>query len=265
MSSDELLRRLFSVEDKVVVVTGGSRGIGKMIAQGFVEAGARVYISSRSAETCAETVEELSKLGTCEAFPAHLGTLEGVQALAAAVAERESSVHVLVNNAGAIWEQPIDEYDDDAFDKLLNINLRATFRLTKALLPQLRAAATLEDPARVINVGSIDAMRVPLFETYAYSSSKAAQHMLSQHLALRLGPDNITVNVISPGTFPPKMTKPVLGTEEGRQRMMTHNPIKRFGTPDNAAGLALFLASPSGSYTTGAIIPLDGGMFLMPG
>jgi NAD(P)-dependent dehydrogenase (short-subunit alcohol dehydrogenase family) len=259
------LSRLFSIEGKVAVVTGGSRGIGRMIAAGFVEAGARVYISSRNAEACDEVATELSKIGTCIAVPAHLGSLEGAEHLVATVADRELAVHILVNNAGAIWEEPLDDYSDGAFDKLWDINVRAVFRLTKLLLPQLRAAATPTDPARVVNVGSIDAVRPPLFETYAYSASKAGEHMLSQHLALRLAADHITVNVIAPGPFESRMTRSTLGTEDGRREMLSHVPLARVGTPDEAAGLAIFLASPAAAYITGTIIPLDGGMAIKPG
>jgi NAD(P)-dependent dehydrogenase (short-subunit alcohol dehydrogenase family) len=259
------LERLFSVEDKVVVVTGGSRGIGRMIATGFVEAGARVYISSRSADACDEVAAELSKVGSCTAVPAHLGTLEGTEHLVGAVAEQERVLHALVNNAGAIWEEPLDEYSDAAFDKLWDINVRAPFRLTKQFLPLLRAAATPSDPARVINVGSIDALRPPLFETYAYSASKAGEHMLSQHLALRLAADHITVNVIAPGPFDSRMTRTTLGTEEGRRELLSHVPLARAGTPDEAAGLAIFLASPAAAFLTGVVIPLDGGMAVKPG
>jgi NAD(P)-dependent dehydrogenase (short-subunit alcohol dehydrogenase family) len=259
------LARLFSIEGKAAVVTGGSRGIGRMIATGFVEVGARVYISSRSAEACDEVASELSKIGTCVAVPAHLGTLEGVEHVVATVAEREPTLPILVNNAGAIWEEPIDDYSDAAFEKLWDVNVRAVFRLTKLFLPQLRAAATPADPARVINVGSIDALRPPLFETYAYSASKAGEHMLSQHLALRLAADHITVNVIAPGPFDSRMTRTTLGTEEGRREMLSHVPLARPGTPDEAAGLAIFLASPAAAFLTGTVIPLDGGMAVKPG
>jgi NAD(P)-dependent dehydrogenase (short-subunit alcohol dehydrogenase family) len=259
------LARLFSIEGKTAVVTGGSRGIGRMIAAGFVEAGARVYISSRRADACDEVATELSKIGTCIAVPAHLGTLEGVQHLVTTVAEQEPALHILVNNAGAIWEEPIDDYSDTAFEKLWDINVRAVFRLTKSFLPQLRAAATPADPARVVNVGSIDAVRPPLFETYAYSASKAGEHMLSQHLALRLAADHITVNVIAPGPFDSRMTRSTLGTEEGRREMLSHVPLARAGTPDEAAGLAIFLASPAAAFITGTVIPLDGGMAVKPG
>ena len=261
----DALARLFSIEGKVAVVTGGSRGIGRMIAAGFVEAGARVYISSRSAEACDEVATELSKIGTCIAVPAHLGTMEGVERLAGAVAADEPALHILVNNAGAIWEEPIDDYSDAAFEKLWDINVRAVFRLTKLLLPQLRRAATPADPARIVNVGSIDAVRPPLFETYAYSASKAGEHMMSQHLALRLASDHITVNVIAPGPFESRMTRTTLGTEDGRREMLSHVPLARPGTPDEAAGLAIFLASPAAAFITGAIIPLDGGMAIKPG
>jgi NAD(P)-dependent dehydrogenase (short-subunit alcohol dehydrogenase family) len=259
------LAKLFSVEGKAVIVTGGTRGIGRMIAEGFVDAGARVYVSSRDELACARTADELSPKGTCVAVPAHLGTVDGVERLVAEVTAREPAVHVLVNNAGAIWEEPLDDYSDAAFDKLWDINVRAAFRLAQRLLPQLRAAVRPGDPARIINVGSIDGLRPPLFETYAYSASKAGTHMLSQHLALRLGSENITVNVIAPGPFDSRMTQTTLGTPDGRVKMLGHVPLARAGTPDDAAGLALFLAAPASAYITGAVIPLDGGMFLMPG
>src|SRR5262249_12827829 len=208
---------------------------------------------------------ELSKLGSCVAVPAHLGTLEGTEHLVASVAERELVLHVLVNNAGAIWEEPLDDYSDAAFDKLWDINVRAPFRLTKQFLPMLRAAATPTDPARIINVGSIDALRPPLFEPYAYSASKAGEHMLSQHLALRLAVDHITVNVIAPGPFDSRMTRTTLGTEEGRREMLSHVPLARVGTPDEAAGLAIFLASPAAAYVTGVGLPRDAGRPSKPG
>lgn len=251
---------LFDVSGKAVVVTGGSRGIGFMIAQGFVRGGARVYISARKAEACDEAAAELSKDGECVSIPADLATPEGAQRLVDAVAEREPALHVLVNNAGATWGAPLEEYPDSGFQKVLDINVKAVFDLTRKFLPQLRAAATAEDPARVINIGSIDGIRVPMMESYAYSVSKAGVHMLTRHLAHRLADENITVNAIAPGPFESKMMAFALGNEESRNAIAASVPLKRIGRPDDMAGAAVFLASRAGSYLTGAVIPVDGGL-----
>jgi NAD(P)-dependent dehydrogenase (short-subunit alcohol dehydrogenase family) len=256
---------LFDVSDKAVVVTGGSRGIGLMIARGFVEAGARVYISSRKAEACDEAAASLSGSaessgGSCVSVPADLATPEGAAALVSAVSERESALHVLVNNAGATWGAPLEEYPDSAFDKVFAINVKAVFNLTKLFLPLLRAAADGDDPGRVINIGSIDGIKVPAMEAYAYGASKAAVHMLTRHLAHRLAGDNITVNAIAPGPFESKMMAFVLGSDEGRQAVASGVPLGRIGRPDDMAGTAVFLASRAGSYLTGAVIPVDGGI-----
>jgi NAD(P)-dependent dehydrogenase (short-subunit alcohol dehydrogenase family) len=249
--------RLFSVEGKVALVTGGSRGIGLMIARGFVEAGAKVYVASRKREAVEAAAAELSKHGTCIPVAADLGTTEGCTALAAAVAEQESRLHVLVNNAGANWGAPIEEYPDSAFDKLLALNVRAAFRLTVALLPQLRAAAGPGDPARVINIGSIDGIAVPLLDTFAYSSSKAALHQLTRHMARRLAPE-ITVNAVAPGPFESKMMAATL--ERFGDQIRAANPLRRIGEPEDMAGVALYLASRAGAYLTAAVIPVDGGI-----
>jgi NAD(P)-dependent dehydrogenase (short-subunit alcohol dehydrogenase family) len=253
-------QKLFDVSDKAVVVTGGSRGIGLMIAKGFVDGGARVYISARKAEACDAAAAELGP--SCTSVPADLATPEGAARLAEFVAEREPALHVLVNNAGATWGAPLEEYPDTAFDKVFAINVKAVFNLTKLLLPRLRAAGALdpEDPARVINIGSIDGIKVPSMESYAYGSSKAAVHMLTRHLAHRLVDDNITVNAIAPGPFESKMMAFVLGSEEGRDMVASGVPLKRIGRPDDMAGAAIFLASRAGSYLTGAVIPVDGGI-----
>ena len=250
---------LFSVEGKVAVVTGGSRGIGLMIARGLVEAGARVYISSRKAGVCDEVAAELSKIGECFSVPADLGTTEGLDHLAARVGERESALHILVNNAGATWGAPIEEYPDEAFDKIWAVNVKAIFHLTVKCLPLLRKAATPDDPARVINIGSIDGLRVPYFENYAYSASKAAVHMLTRHMAHTLHKDNITVNAIAPGLFPSKMTNFIF-EQMGEDQLGGGIPLGRVGQPDDVAGTTIYLASRAGSYLTGAVIPVDGGV-----
>jgi len=249
--------RLFSVEGKVALVTGGSRGIGLMIARGYVASGAKVYVASRKKESCDAAAAELSKLGTCLSLPADLSTPEGCRGLAAELAEREPRVHVLVNNAGANWGAPLEEYPDAAFEKVLFLNVTAAFRLTVSLLAQLRAAAAPGDPARVINIGSIDGLAVPLLDTYAYSSSKAALHHLTRHLARRLAPE-ITVNAVAPGPFESKMMAVTL--ERFGDAIRSSNPLKRIGEPEDMAGVALYLASRAGAYVNAAVIPVDGGI-----
>jgi NAD(P)-dependent dehydrogenase (short-subunit alcohol dehydrogenase family) len=251
---------LFSIRGKVAVVTGGSRGIGLMIARGFVEAGARVYISARKADAVNAAAAGLSKLGECISFPADLGTEEGAAHLAAKIAEREKAVHILVNNAGATWGAPLEEFPDSGFDKVMGVNVKGVFHLTVKLLPLLRKGATSDDPARVINIGSIDGLRVPtMFDNFSYSASKAAVHMLTRHLATRLVKEHITVNAIAPGLFPSKMTQFVfdgLGEEGATQNV----PMGRAGRQDDIAGTCIYLSSRAGSYLNGAVIPVDGGV-----
>jgi NAD(P)-dependent dehydrogenase (short-subunit alcohol dehydrogenase family) len=249
---------LFSIEGKVALVTGGSRGIGLMIARGYAEAGARVYISSRKAEVCQEVAAELSKLGTAVALPADLASEAEANRLAAELGDREPAVHILVNNAGANWGAPIAEYPDEAWDKVLAVNLKSIFHLTRALLPRLEAAASPEDPARVINIGSIDGLTVPALETYAYSSSKAAVHHLTRVLAKKLAPKKITVNAVAPGPFQSKMMAATL--EQFGDMIASQCPMGRIGCPDDMAGVAIYLASRAAAYVTGAVIPVDGGI-----
>jgi NAD(P)-dependent dehydrogenase (short-subunit alcohol dehydrogenase family) len=251
---------LFDVSGKTVVVTGGSRGIGLMIARGFVAAGATVLISSRKADACAAAAEQLSALGTCLAHPADLSTVDGLDSLAGRVAELAPRLDVLVNNAGAVWGAPVDEFPDDAFDKVLNVNVKAVFGLTRRLLPLLRAAATDGDPARVITVGSVDGLVVSRSDNFSYGASKAAVHMLTRKLAATLAPDRITVNAIAPGPFPSKMMAYALDDPEHRARIEADVPLGRVGTPEDVAGTAIFLASRAGAYLTGTVIPVDGGV-----
>jgi NAD(P)-dependent dehydrogenase (short-subunit alcohol dehydrogenase family) len=249
---------LFSVQGKTAVVTGGSRGIGLMIARGYVEGGARVYISSRKADACEQAAAELSRAGECLALPADLSSEQECLRLAGELGEREQRVHVLVNNAGATWGAPLEEYPAAAWDKLLDLNLKAPFFLTRALLPLLRAAATADDPARVINVGSIDGLRVPPLPTYAYSASKAGVHHLTRVLARELGPQGVTVNAIAPGPFESKMMARTL--REFGEAIVAAAPLGRIGRPDDVVGAALYLAGRAGAYVTGAVIPVDGGI-----
>ena len=251
--------QLFSVRGKTVVVTGGSRGIGLMIATGFVEAGAKVYICARKADASNAAAAELSRLGKCISVPADLSSLAGVEGFVEAVAGHEQRVHVLVNNAGATWGAPLEEYPDAAFDKIMAVNVKAIFQLTRLLLPLLRAAASNEDPARVINIGSIDGLQVPSFANYAYSASKAAVHMLTRHMARELVSDHINVNAIAPGLFPSRMTAYLLDTPEGHKIVKTTIPMKRIGTPEDIAGTAIYLSSRASAFLTGVVLPVAGG------
>jgi NAD(P)-dependent dehydrogenase (short-subunit alcohol dehydrogenase family) len=249
---------LFDLSGKTAVVTGGSRGIGLMIARGLLTAGARVYISSRKADGCAAAERELSQYGTVVALPADLSTEAECLRLAAEIGKREQALNVLVNNAGATWGAPIEEFPAAAWDKVVDLNLKAPFFLTRAFLPLLEAGGTHEDPARVINIGSIDGLRVPALPTYSYSASKAGLHHLTRVLARELGPRQITVNAVAPGPFESKMmaaTLETLGDE-----IAAAAPLRRIGRPDDMAGVAVYLASRAGAYVTGAIIPVDGGL-----
>jgi NAD(P)-dependent dehydrogenase (short-subunit alcohol dehydrogenase family) len=252
------VKDLFSVRDKVVLVSGGSRGIGFMIARGFAEHGAKVYISARDAEACEQAAAELGAFSEVTPLPADLSTEAGAKDLAARLAEREKKVHVLVNNAGANWGAPLDEYPDAAWDKVLALNVKGVFHMTRSLVPQLEAAATAEHPASVINIGSVDGIHVPPMETYAYSASKAAVHQLTRTLARRLAPQNINVNAVAPGPFQSKMMRQTL--ESFGEAIVSSVPRGRIGEPEDMAGVALYLASRAGAYVTGAIIPVDGGM-----
>lgn len=247
---------LFSIAGKTAVITGGSRGIGKMIAKGFLDAGANVYISSRKKDELEATAAELG----CRSVQADLSTAEGVETLVEAVSARESKLDVLVNNAGASWGAPLEDYPEHGFDKVWNINVKGVFFLTKRFLPLLRAAATPDDPARVINIGSVDGIRVSPMEHYAYSASKAAVHMLTRHLAHRLARESITVNAIAPGPFESKMMAFVLDDPATRSVVESQIPLGRIGRPDDVAGTAIYLASRAGAYLTGAVIPVDGGI-----
>jgi NAD(P)-dependent dehydrogenase (short-subunit alcohol dehydrogenase family) len=248
---------LFSVSGKVVVVTGGTRGIGRMIAAGFAAAGADVIVASRKADAVDATVASLSELGTCSGFPADLSTEAGARQLADAVGEGHERVDVLVNNAGATWGVPLVEHDTASWDRVLNLNVQGIFHTTKFFLPLLEAGSTPDEPSRVINIGSIDGIHVPVLESYSYSASKAAVHHLTRHLAKRLAP-RITVNAVAPGPFESKMMAATL--EAFGDQIVASAPMKRIGRPDDMAGVAIFLASRAGAYVTGAVVPVDGGI-----
>ena len=252
------MRDLFSIAGKTALVTGGSRGIGLMIARGFVEAGAKVYISSRKADVCDRAAAELAQAGTCVSVPADVSTEAGARGLADAVAAREQALDILVNNAGANWGAPLAEYPDSAWDKVLALNVKSVFHLSRFLLPLLERAARPGDPARIINVGSIDGLHVPVLETYAYSASKAAVHHMTRVLARRLAPHGVTVNAVAPGPFESKMMAETL--QRFRDAIVASCPLGRIGEPEDMAGVAIYLASRAGAYLTGAVIPVDGGI-----
>jgi NAD(P)-dependent dehydrogenase (short-subunit alcohol dehydrogenase family) len=261
---------LFSVSGKVALVTGGSRGIGEMIASGFLANGAKVYISSRKAAACDATAARLSQEygGECVSLPGNVAELDGIDAVAAQLSEREPRLDILVNNAGASWGATIDEFPEIGWDKVMDTNVKGVFFLTQRLLPLLEAGATVEDPARVINIGSIDGIRTPTFDTVSYGPSKAAVHSLTRQLAAKLVKRNILVNAIAPGPFPTWMLSTGVGTGgdvEGTDwdAIGKTMPRGRIGTPEDIAGLAIFLASRAGAFTVGEVITCDGGAVVL--
>jgi len=250
------MKNLFDVSGKVAVVTGGSRGIGAMIARGFVENGVKTYITARREEELNATAAELGELGDCIALPSNLATLDGVAAFAGALREREDKIHILVNNAGATWGAAIDEFPAEGWDKVMDLNVKSLFFLTRELLAPMRAAGTAEDPARVINIGSVNGITNPHNNNYSYSASKAAVHHLTRHLGVDLAPDNINVNAIAPGHFPSKMTA---HWAEHEEEMASTYPRGRIGNAQDAAGTAIYLSSRASAWVTGHTIQLDGG------
>jgi NAD(P)-dependent dehydrogenase (short-subunit alcohol dehydrogenase family) len=249
---------LFDLTGKVAVVTGGTRGIGLMMARGLLQAGARVYISARKPDEGAQARTELAPHGTVHFVQADLSTEEECLRLAAEVGRLEDELHILVNNAGATWGAPLQEFPASGWDKVLDLNLKAPFFLTRAFLPLLEEAGTDDDPARVVNVGSIDGLHVPPMHTYSYSASKAGLHHLTRVLAKELGPRRITVNAVAPGPFESKMMAATL--ENFGAEIAARAPLGRIGRPDDMAGAVVFLASRAGAYVTGAVLPVDGGI-----
>ncbi len=259
------MKDLFSIEGKVALVTGGSRGIGEMIAAGFLANGAKVYISSRKAEVCDATAERLAKEygGECISIPADLSNLEGISALANELSSKEKSLDILVNNAGASWGEPIEDYSELGWDKVMDTNVKGIFFLTQQLLPLLRKSRTADNTSRVINIGSIDGIKTGTFDAFSYGPSKAAVHHLTRVLAARLIKDHIIVNAIAPGPFPTWMLSTGVGgggdTDIDWSAVGQSNPSGRVGDAEDIAGLAIFLSSRAGAYTVGQTIACDGG------
>ena len=252
------MKDLFDVSGKVALVTGGSRGIGEMIAEGFVTNGVKTYISARKAASCDATAARLSEVGECISIPADLSTAGGIASLVDAIKERENKLDILVNNAGATWGEPIEDFPETAWDKVMTINVKSPFFLTQALLPLLEASASAEDPARIIMIGSIDGLNVNQLPTFSYGPSKAAVHHLARTLASHLADRHITVNAIAPGLFPSHMTAHVMDTMG--DKIVQGTPLKRHGRPEDMAGVAIYLASKATRFVTGVVIPVDSGL-----
>lgn len=256
---ESFYEHLFGVRGKVALVTGGTRGIGLMIAEGLVRCGARVYISSRKEDACREAEAELSQYGECIAIPSDISTVDGCRELADAIKAREDELHILVNNAGVTWSLNIDEFHEKAWDKIMDLDVKSPFFLAQALLPLLRAAATPEDRASIINITSVNGVRPSRLRNYSYVAAKAGLGQLSTQMARDLIDDNINVNAIAPGPFKSKMTAPMYATDEMEAQARESFPMKRWGAMEDAAGLTIFLSSKAGSYLTGVILPCDGG------
>jgi NAD(P)-dependent dehydrogenase (short-subunit alcohol dehydrogenase family) len=253
-----ITKDLFSLEGRVALITGGSRGIGKMIAAGFIAQGAKVYISARKADACNRTAEELSQDGgQCVSIPMNVATVAGAKALAAAVMAQEPKVDILVNNAGAAWGAPFDDFPEDGWDKVLNLNAKTPFFLTQAMAPALRRAASAARPAKVINIASIDGIYLTHRETYSYVTSKAGLIQLTRLMAAHLAKDHIHVTAIAPGAFKSEMNKEARDRADDVAKLI---PAGRVGADEDMAGAAIFLASRAGDYVMGSTLTVDGGV-----
>ncbi|MCH2336581.1 MAG: SDR family oxidoreductase [Pseudomonadales bacterium] len=257
--SETFYEHLFGVRDKVVLVTGGTRGIGLMIAEGLVRCGARVYISSRKEDACREAEAKLSQFGACVAIPCDISTIAGCQELARTLQATEDKLHVLVNNAGLTWSLDIDEFTEKAWDRVMDLDVKSPFFLAQALLPQLRAAATPEQRSSIINVTSVNGLKPGGLRNYSYVAAKAGLGQLTAQMARDLIDDHINVNAIAPGPFKSKMTAPLYATDEMEAQVRESFPMKRWGSMEDASGLTIFLSSRAGSYLTGVTLPCDGG------
>ncbi len=259
------MKALFTLEGRTALVTGGSRGIGRMIAEGFLKSGAKVYITARKAEACDATAAELSALGPCVSLPQDLSTVAGCRALADEIQRREMKLDILVNNAGAAWGAEFDEFPEHGWDKVMNVNVKSPFFLTQALHGALKAAASQERPAKVINIASIDGIRLNPMETYSYHASKAALIYLTRRMAAKLITDKIVVTAIAPGPFASDMNR---AARDHADAVADRTPLRRIGTDEDMAGTAIFLASRAGDYVVGDTIAVDGGIAyanLLPG
>ena len=254
-----MINELFSVAGKTALVTGGSRGIGLMIARGYVAAGARVYISSRKPDVCDAAAAELSQLGTCISLPADFGKMSEIERVANELMAREEKLHILVNNAAASWGSSIDAFPESGWDKVMDLNVKSPFFLLQKLLPLLERAGSATDPARVINIGSVDGLHSPIFENFSYAPSKAALHHLTRVVAGHLAKRHINVNCIAPGPFDTDMMRPMVA-KMGLDVVTANVPMKRMGDALDAAGVAIFLASRASAYVTGTVLPVDGGL-----
>jgi NAD(P)-dependent dehydrogenase (short-subunit alcohol dehydrogenase family) len=248
---------LFSVRGKLAVITGGSRGIGEMIARAYIENGARLIITARNAAVCDGLAAELSKIGECTSIPADLSKMEEIERFAAEVAKREKKVDILVNNAGASWGAPFDDFPESGWDKVIDLNVKSVFFLTQKLIKQLEAAGTADNYARVINIGSIDGQHVSDLETYSYAASKAGVLHMTKMMAKFLAGRHIAVNAIAPGFFPSKMTAAI--PAEFSTAMQSETPMKRWGNADDMGGVALFLGSRASGFLCGSVVTVDGG------
>lgn len=252
------MKNLFSLEGRTALVTGGSRGIGKMIARGFLAHGAKVYISARKADACEATAAELSQGGgTCIALPQDISTVAGCHALADSLRKYETKLDILVNNAGAAWAANFDEFPEHGWDKVMNLNVKSPFFLTQVLHADLKAAASVERPAKVINIASIDGIRLNPLETYSYHASKAALIYLTRRMAARLVSDGIVVTAIAPGPFASEMNR---AARDRAHEVAARTPMRRIGRDEDMAGAAIYLASRAGDYVVGDTIAVDGGI-----
>lgn len=254
------INELFNVEGKTAVVTGGSRGIGEMITAGLLANGVKVYITARKIGPLLAKAEELSNKynGECIALGCDLSALEGVTSFANQIKEKEEGIDFLINNAGAAWAEPFDTFSEAGWDKVMDLNTKSLFFLSQQMKPLLTKNASLEDPSRIINIGSIDGLNTPAFETFSYSTSKAAVHHLTRHLAHRLVRENILVNAIAPGPYPSNMLGAAVAHDYSE--IAKRNPRKRVGTPEDIAGLVIFMCSRAGAYTVGETVTSDGGI-----
>jgi len=252
-----MIENIFDIKGKVALVTGGAKGIGAMIAQGLVEAGVKVYVSSRSAEACKAFAAEMSKIGECIALPTDLSNVENIETLANQLSEKEDKLDILINNSGTSWGAPLGEFPEKGWDKVMDLNVKAVFFLTQQLVPMIKAAASADDPARIITMSSVAGVSTESMGAFPYGTSKAAVTHLSKILAKELVNDNILVNAIGPGFFPSNMTR-----HFSEEMMKSATPLGRIGRPEDIAGLVIYLCSKAGSFMTGNFIPLDGGQLV---